>query len=188
MLVFNLIKLWTNLSKWHGSANLHWLWKRDTGPHATWILSPCTLPPGTGTLISKLNKTFYFHLWTVAFGTVSTYSPSHDVFCFLFFLPLNFPLKSMYRTLFEQTTSLAMAIWHFSCLCRDYCKVSTLKHYHVHNNISMLFFSVVLCNILGGRALRFSCTKYTICCHNPKYECHLFFIWTTEKKIFSIIF
>ncbi len=44
---------WTNTSRWHGSPNHHWLWKLHTGLHATWILYLSTLPPDSGTLISK---------------------------------------------------------------------------------------------------------------------------------------
>ncbi len=44
---------WTNTSRWHGSPNHHWLWKLHTGPQATWAMSFSTLPPDSGTLISK---------------------------------------------------------------------------------------------------------------------------------------
>ncbi len=36
---------------WH--PNHHWLWKLYTGPQATWILCLSSLPPDSGTLISK---------------------------------------------------------------------------------------------------------------------------------------
>ncbi len=44
---------WTNTSRWHGSPNHHWLWKLHTGLQATWAMSFFTLPPDSGTLISK---------------------------------------------------------------------------------------------------------------------------------------
>ncbi len=47
--------LWTNTSRWHGTPNHHWLWKLYTGPQATWILCLSSLPPDSGTLISKGN-------------------------------------------------------------------------------------------------------------------------------------
>ncbi len=53
---------WTNTSRWHGSPNHHWLWKFHTGLQATWILCLSTLPPDSGTLISKWNAKFTF-IW-----------------------------------------------------------------------------------------------------------------------------
>ncbi len=47
---------WTNTSRWHGSPNHHWLWKLHTELQATWILCLSTLPPDSGTLISKFAK------------------------------------------------------------------------------------------------------------------------------------
>ncbi len=47
-----------NTSRWHGSPNHHWLWKLHTGLQETWILYLSTLPPDSGTLISKLNTKF----------------------------------------------------------------------------------------------------------------------------------
>ncbi len=38
----------------------HWLWKLYTGPQATWILCLSSLPPDSGTLISKGNAKFTF--------------------------------------------------------------------------------------------------------------------------------
>ncbi len=49
---------WTNTSRWHGTPNHHWLWKLYTGPQATWILCLSSLPPDSGTLISKGNAKF----------------------------------------------------------------------------------------------------------------------------------
>ncbi len=43
---------------WH--PNHHWLWKLYTGPQATWILCLSSLPPDSGTLISKGNAQFTF--------------------------------------------------------------------------------------------------------------------------------
>ncbi len=51
---------WTNTSRWHGTPNHHWLWKLYTGPQATWILCLSSLPPDSGTLISKGNAKFTF--------------------------------------------------------------------------------------------------------------------------------
>ncbi len=51
---------WTNTSRWHGSPTHHWLWKLYTGPQATWILCLSSLPPDSGTLISKGNAKFTF--------------------------------------------------------------------------------------------------------------------------------
>ncbi len=50
----------TNTSRWHGTPNHHWLWKLYTGPQATWILCLSSLPPDSGTLISKGNAKFTF--------------------------------------------------------------------------------------------------------------------------------
>ncbi len=54
-LTLDFSQKWTNTSRWHGSPNHHWLWKLHTGLQATWILCLSTLPPDSGTLISKLN-------------------------------------------------------------------------------------------------------------------------------------
>ncbi len=43
---------------WH--PNHHWLWKLYTGPQATWILCLSSLPPDSGTLISKGNAKLTF--------------------------------------------------------------------------------------------------------------------------------
>ncbi len=51
---------WTNTSRWHGTPNHHWLWNLYTGPQATWILCLSSLPPDSGTLISKGNAKFTF--------------------------------------------------------------------------------------------------------------------------------
>ncbi len=55
VLTLDLRKQWTNTSRWHGTPNHHWLWKLYTGPQATWILCLSSLPPDSGTLISKGN-------------------------------------------------------------------------------------------------------------------------------------
>ncbi len=52
----------TTPSRWHGSPNHHWLWKLHTGLQAAWILYLSSLPPDSGTLISKLNVKIYSHL------------------------------------------------------------------------------------------------------------------------------
>ncbi len=70
---------WTNTSRWHGSPNHHWLWKLHTGLQATWILFLSSLPPDSGTLISKLNKKFTF-IWKEDFGPLSN---SPVVFLFI---------------------------------------------------------------------------------------------------------
>ncbi len=61
---------WTNTSRWHGSPNHHWLWKLHTGLQATWILCLSSLPPDSGTLISKWKATFTF-IWKEDFGPLS---------------------------------------------------------------------------------------------------------------------
>ncbi len=61
---------WINTSRWHGSPNHHWLWKLHTGLQATWILCLSTLPPDSGTLISKLNAKCTF-IWKEDFGPLS---------------------------------------------------------------------------------------------------------------------
>ncbi len=58
---------WTNTSRWHGSPNHHRLWKLNTGLQATWILCLSTLPPDSGTLISKWNAKCTF-IWKEDFG------------------------------------------------------------------------------------------------------------------------
>ncbi len=60
VLTLDLRKQWTNTSRWHGTPNHHWLWKLYTGPQATWILCLSSLPPDSGTLISKGNAKFTF--------------------------------------------------------------------------------------------------------------------------------
>ncbi len=62
---------WTNTSRWHGSPNHHWLWKLHTGLQATWILFLSTLPPDSGTLISKWNPQFTL-IWKEGFGRLTS--------------------------------------------------------------------------------------------------------------------
>ncbi len=52
------------------SPNHHWLWKLHNGLQATWIMLLSTLPPDSGTLISKLNAKFTF-IWKEDFGPLS---------------------------------------------------------------------------------------------------------------------
>ncbi len=61
---------WTNTSRWHGSPNHHRLWKLHTGLQATWILCLSSLPPDSGTLISKWNAKFTL-IWKEDFGALS---------------------------------------------------------------------------------------------------------------------
>ncbi len=60
----------TNTSWWHGTPNHHRLWKLHTVLQATWILCLSTLPPDSGTLISKWNAKFTF-IWKEDFGPLS---------------------------------------------------------------------------------------------------------------------
>ncbi len=62
-------------SRWHGTPNHHWLWKLYTGPQATWILCLSSLPPDSGTLISKGNAKFTFHQRTLLWTTQQQSSP-----------------------------------------------------------------------------------------------------------------
>ncbi len=62
---------WTKTSRWHGSPNHHWLWKLYTGLQATWIMCLLTLPPDSGTLISKWNAKFTFIWKKDHFGPLS---------------------------------------------------------------------------------------------------------------------
>ncbi len=59
-----------NYIRSHGRPNHHWLWKLHTGLQATWILCRSTLPPDSGTLISKWNAKFTF-IWKEDFGPLS---------------------------------------------------------------------------------------------------------------------
>ncbi len=70
VLTVDFRKQWPNTSRWHGSPNHHWLWKRHTGLQAIWILCLSTLPPDSGTLISKLNAKCTF-IWKEDFGPLS---------------------------------------------------------------------------------------------------------------------
>ncbi len=53
-----------------GSPNHHWLWKLHTGLQETWILCLSSLPPDSGTLISKWNAKFTL-IWKEDFGPLS---------------------------------------------------------------------------------------------------------------------
>ncbi len=64
---------WTNTSRWHGSPNHHWLWKLHNGLQATWILCLSSVPPDSGTLISKWNAKLTF-IWKENFGPLSNSS------------------------------------------------------------------------------------------------------------------
>ncbi len=70
---------WTNTSRWHGNPNHHRLWKLHTGLQATWMLCHSSLPPDSGTLISKLNAKFTF-IWKEDFGPLSN-SPVLFLLC-----------------------------------------------------------------------------------------------------------
>ncbi len=61
---------WTNTRKRHGTPNHHWLWKLQTGLQAALILCLSTLPPDSGTLISKWNAKCTF-IWKEDFGPLS---------------------------------------------------------------------------------------------------------------------
>ncbi len=61
---------WTNTSRRHGTPNHHRLWKLHTGLQATWILCLPTLPPDSGTLISKWKAKFTL-IWKEDFGPLS---------------------------------------------------------------------------------------------------------------------
>ncbi len=54
----------------HGTPNHHWPWKLHTGLQAAWILCLSTLPPDSGTLISKWKAKFTF-IWKEDFGPLS---------------------------------------------------------------------------------------------------------------------
>ncbi len=54
--------------------NHHWLWKLPTGLQATWIMCLSTLPPDSGTLISKWNAKFTFIWKKDHFGPLSNSS------------------------------------------------------------------------------------------------------------------
>ncbi len=69
---------WTNTSRWHGSPNHHWLWKLHTGLQATWNLCLSTLPPDSGTLISKWNAKFTF-IWKEDFGPLEFFFSTAQV-------------------------------------------------------------------------------------------------------------
>ncbi len=53
---------WTTTSRCPRTTNHHRLWKFHTGLQATWILCLSTLPPDSGTLISKWNAKLTF-IW-----------------------------------------------------------------------------------------------------------------------------
>ncbi len=61
---------WANTSRRHGSPNHHRLRKLHTGLQAACILCLSTLPPDSGTLISKQNAKFTF-IWKEDFGPLS---------------------------------------------------------------------------------------------------------------------
>ncbi len=58
---------WTNTSRWHCNPNHHRLWKLNTGLQATCAMSFSTLPPDSGTLVSKLNTKLAL-IWKEDFG------------------------------------------------------------------------------------------------------------------------
>ncbi len=58
---------WTNTNRRHGNPHHPWLQKLHAGLQAAWILCLSTLPPDSGTLISKWNSKFTF-IWKVDFG------------------------------------------------------------------------------------------------------------------------
>ena len=57
-------------SRWLGSPTHHWLWNLHTGPQAMLILCLSTLPPASGTLISKWHAKFTL-LWKEDFGSAA---------------------------------------------------------------------------------------------------------------------
>ncbi len=94
----------TNTSRWHGSPNHHWLWKLHTGLQATWILCLSTLPPDSGTLISKWN-------------TKSTFIRKEDFG----------PQQSSYFTL-----SQVRCFWWCFCFCFCFVTLDALTPASVH--------------------------------------------------------
>ncbi len=61
---------WTNTCRQYSTPNHHGLQKLHTGLQATWILCLSTLPPDSGTLISKWNTKCTF-IWKEDFGRLS---------------------------------------------------------------------------------------------------------------------
>ncbi len=57
----------TNTSRWHCTPNHRRLWKLNTGLQATWAMSFSTLPPDSGTLVSKWNTKLAL-IWKEDFG------------------------------------------------------------------------------------------------------------------------
>ncbi len=58
---------WTNTNRWHCTPNHHRLRKLNTGLQATWAMSFSTLPPDSGTLVSKWNTKLAL-FWKEDFG------------------------------------------------------------------------------------------------------------------------
>ncbi len=128
---------WTNTSRWHGSTNPHWLWKLHTGLQATWILCLSTLPPDSGTLISKLNAKFTF-IWKEDFGPLRNspvlflLSPGKMLlmmFLFQKWLGSPFPDSSFSSLLVKlsQVYELGFA-WQYSQACGHPCCLCTFSY------------------------------------------------------------
>ncbi len=118
---------WSKTSRWHGSPNHHRLWKLHTGLQATWILCLSTLPPDSGTLISKLNAKFTF-IWKGDFdhwATVEFFFSLAQVRCFWrcfdeLWTATPFSNDPLWLTLFVEGVNDRL---------RDHCRVSSVPHY-----------------------------------------------------------
>ncbi len=157
---------WTNTSRWHGNINHHRLWKLNTGLQATWILCLATLPPDSGTLISKLIATFTF-IWKEDFGPLSNssflflLSPDKmflTMFLFLKWLGSSFPedvwawwlLMHWLQLQFTPCEALPSVwiifAWQYSQACSQPCCLCTFSYpiYSFQSTLLLICFDTAL--------------------------------------------
>ncbi len=134
---------WTNTCRHHSTPNHPGLQKLHTGLQAAWILCLSTLPPDSGTLISKWNTKLTF-IWKEDFGQLSNspviflFSPGKmllTMFLFQKWLGSPFPedvwtwwlLMHWLQLQFTLCESLKIGFaWQYSQACSHPCCLCTL--------------------------------------------------------------
>ncbi len=194
---------WTNTSRWHGSPNHHWLWKLHTGLQATWILCLSTLPPDSGTLISKLNAKCTF-IWKEDFGPLSNspvlflHSPGKMLLTLSLvqkWLGSPFPEDiwawwllmhwlQLQSTPCEALTSVWISFaWQYSQACSHPCCLCTFSYPNssFQSTLHLICFDTALCK-------QPHLSVMTLCDLPSLWRVSMFIFWIIAKSaVFSII-
>ncbi len=186
-----------------GSPNHHWLWKLHTGLQATWILCLSTLPPDSGTLISKLNAKCTF-IWKEDFGPLSNspvlflHSPGKMLLTLSLvqkWLGSPFPEDvrawwllmhwlQLQSTPCEALTSVWIGFaWQYSQTCSHPCCLCTFSYPNssFQSTLHLICFDTALCK-------QPHLSVMTLCDLPSLWRASMFVFWTIVKSaVFPII-